>query len=363
MVHPALTIPPRWEDATPEWMTAAISTRHPGATVERVTLLLRDDGTNRRARFELAYASGTGPRRVFVKAESGVPGRREIHYENGNLFNESWLYRALLDGRTELPLEHPRAYAVAIDESALDYVIVFEDLLERSADPRDPTRPLTADQVADGLQGLARLHSRHWNRVGDEPELAWVQPFRPTRGWTAPMTAALPHGITAARDVLSDAVTHLDADGLVDVWTAYIGGLGTGPQTFLHGDPHIGNTYLLPDDTVGFLDWQVVRSGHWSHDVGYFLQSALTEADRRAHEAALLAHYRNALQLPETRRPTAEEAWLRYRASAAHGLPVWLITLLSDAHPTERSRALVQRFAAAFTDLDTPAAVQTLRRT
>ena len=57
-----LTIPKRWDDVTPEWMTAAIAEHHPGAEVADVTLLLRDDGTNRRARFGLTYAAGSGSR-------------------------------------------------------------------------------------------------------------------------------------------------------------------------------------------------------------------------------------------------------------------------------------------------------------
>ena len=55
-----------------------------------------------------------------------------------------------------------------------------------------------------------------------------------------------------------------------DTWVPFIGSLSASPQTYLHGDPHIGNTYVLPDDEIGFLDWQVVRRGNWSVDVGYF---------------------------------------------------------------------------------------------
>jgi hypothetical protein len=49
-----------------------------------------------------------------------------------------------------------------VDEAGLDYVIVFEDLNARGADPLEATRPLTNDQVARGLRRLARLHSRYW---------------------------------------------------------------------------------------------------------------------------------------------------------------------------------------------------------
>src|SRR5437016_465612 len=132
----AIPVPTQWDDVTPEWMTAAIAGLPPDARVAGVNLLLRDDGTNRRARFGLTYAAGTGPSTVFVKAESDVEGRREIHARNGNLFNEPLLFRSGVG----LPLEHPHAFAAVVDEPALDYVIVFEDLVARGADPRDATR-------------------------------------------------------------------------------------------------------------------------------------------------------------------------------------------------------------------------------
>src|SRR3546814_7238951 len=74
------------------------------------------------------------------------------------------------------------------------------------------------------------------------------------------------------------------SDQIVAFWTRYVGSLGRGPVTLLHGDAHVGNTYVLPDGSVGFLDWQVVRRGCWSQDVGYFLVGALTQDDRREHE-------------------------------------------------------------------------------
>ena len=67
----------------------------------------------------------------------------------------------------------------------------------------------------------------------------------------------------------------------VDVWARYIGTLTEAPQTLLHGYPHICNTYVFPDDTVGFLYWQMSLSGNFSLDLGYFLQGALTIEDRR----------------------------------------------------------------------------------
>ena len=63
-----LTIPNGWEEITPAWMTEAIRRHHPDAVVSDVAVVLRDDGTNRRARLELTYSAGSGPATVFAKA-------------------------------------------------------------------------------------------------------------------------------------------------------------------------------------------------------------------------------------------------------------------------------------------------------
>src|SRR5919204_96471 len=90
-----------------------------------------------------------------------------------------------------------------------------------------------------------------------------------------------------------------------------------GPQTVLHGDPHPGNTYALPGDRTGFYDWQLIRTGNWSHDVGYFLAGSLSVADRREHERELLGGYLGALREAGADPPPLDHAWQRYRASPA----------------------------------------------
>jgi len=119
---------------------------------------------------------------------------------------------------------------------------------------------------------------------------------------------------------------------------------------------------VLPDGEVGFLDWQMVRRGNWSLDLGYFLQGALTIEDRRRGERDLLDEYRAAVELPADEIPTAEGVWLRYRASVAHGLAIWMATL-SGGDAWQRPDiclALAQRYSAAFIDLDTPAALNAI---
>lgn len=344
-----LSVPRDWSEITPGWLTAALADRHPGAVVESVEVVVRDDGTNRRARLAVDYAAGSGPATVFVKAVD--PEHKALIKLTSGLLHEPRLFTA----NVELPLEHPLVYAAVIDEAEEDFLLVMEDLVARDADPRDATRPLTVEQAADGVRGLARLHGRYWGHRVDVPELGWLEPFVP---WDGMEYAPLPAALDRLGDDAPESVHALSITALVDdVWKPFVRTLTVGPPTLLHGDAHIGNTYLVPDGrgghTVGFLDWQVARRGNFSLDLGYFLQGALTTADRRVHELALLEQYRDALGLPEDERPPLEEIWLRYRASVAHGLTLWLCTASAGElwQRPDIALALAQRYAAAYEDL------------
>lgn len=354
----SLRIPRQWEDVTPEWMTRAIASRHPDARVGAVELVTRDDGTNRRARFGIRYASGSGPETVFLKAHAAK--HRIVHLRNGNLFNEARLFSS----GTLLPVEHPIVYSSVVDWLRLDFLLVMEDLCGRGADPRDATRPLTPAQGANGLQGLAKVHRRYWGFSGrSHPALRWVKTWKPSKGWQVGLRKRTPLGLARGLGQLPPEITPYSGDQIVDFWARYVALLSAGPVTLLHGDAHVGNTYVLPGGEVGFLDWQVTRRGHWSQDVGYFLAGALTVEDRRRQERGLVETYRQALALPQGQEPGAEEAWLWYRASPAYGLAVWLSTLGTDSYQSSEislALALAQRYAAALIELDTRSALAEL---
>lgn len=350
-----LPIPANWDALTPDWMTAALAADHPGVEVERVDLVLRDDGTNRRARFAITYARGTGPATVFLKAAD--PAHAELNAATGGLFNESRMFRSSLT----LPIEHPAVHLALIDEAGLDFLLVMEDVTGRGGDPRDSTRPLTIDQAADGARGLARLHSAFWGDrlAAHGDDLAWLEPLVAWRG----MEAGIVVGLERTADSVPEQARGLSAIEIEECWVKYIATMERQPHTLLHGDPHVGNTYVLPDGRVGFLDWQVLHRGHHALDLGYFLQGALTPEDRRASEADLVATYHNALDLRDDELPSLEATWLAYRASASHGLALWMATASSDEwQRPEVSLPLARLYAEAFVDLDTPSAVAELAK-
>ncbi|MFM6932640.1 MAG: phosphotransferase [Novosphingobium sp.] len=344
-------VPERWESLDADWFTRALRRDHPDAKVAKATLVQSDDGTNRRARFALEYAEGSGPAQLFLKAHS--PHHRWVHLRNGNLFLESRLFA----NNTALPLEHPHVYLAVPDYPRLDFLLVMEDLTMRGADPRDALRPMTPAQAASGLAGLAALHSAYWGMTARSHRgLGWIKQWAPSQGWQVGLRKRVPTGLSRSGNELPDEVRAFSADRIVDLWAANVSTLASGHQTLLHGDAHVGNTYVLPDDSTGFLDWQVVRRGNWIQDVGYFLVGALTVEDRRKHETELLRGYLDALGLPEGQRPSWDEAWHRYRQSSAYGLAIWLSTLGTDGwQPHAISRALNERYGAAFADHGTAA--------
>ena len=300
----ALVVPKDWSELTPEWMTAALAERHPGAIVDAVTVAMRDDGTNRRARLALTYAAGpAGPATVFVKAVD--PEHKAMVKLTSGLLHEPRLFNS----KVELPLEHPLVYAAVIDEADEDFLLVMEDLTARGADPRDSTRPYTVDEAASGVRGLARMHARYWGERVRRPELDWLEPFVP---WDGMQYAPLPAALDALGADAPASVHALTIENLIeDVWKPYVRTLTVGPPTLLHGDAHVGNTYLTPAGDVGFLDWQVARKGNFALDLGYFLQGAITTEDRRAHERELLA------DLPRRARVACRRSAVRGRDLAA----------------------------------------------
>jgi hypothetical protein len=98
-------------------MTAPLAERHPDPEVDAVTVELRDDGTNRRARLELRYATGDGPATVFVKAAD--PAHKELIPLTSGMFHEPRLFTS----GVPLPLEHPMVYTALIDEADSDFIM------------------------------------------------------------------------------------------------------------------------------------------------------------------------------------------------------------------------------------------------
>jgi hypothetical protein len=334
-------------------MNGALGRRFPNSVVDRVEVVRIDGHTNVRAWIAIHYAAGSGPAGVFVKMD-----RATLHplllFSLGGLTTEARLARAELS----LPLEHAELYAGATAASRLRAVVVMEDITTRSGRPNDARTPLGVEAVRSGLQGLARLHAAFWDRR-PPPTIGLLHPWRLRVYWAPFLRANLAGALHRLRKKgLDQLIPPGVGPRLLESQFRGAARLAlTGPQTLLHGDPHPGNTYTLPGPVIGFYDWQLSRTGNWSHDFGYFLVSSLDVAARRAHERDLLRLYLDALDTAGVTPPDFETAFGLYRATPAFGLASWLhVYLFGGLHPVSTCLAAVERFAVAYEDLGTKTA-------
>jgi hypothetical protein len=97
--------------------------------------------------------------------------------------------------------------------------------------------------------------------------------------------------------------------------------------------------------------------GHWAHDVGHWTIGGLAPADRREHERNVLTGYLEALPADGITATNDDPARDGYRGNAVPGL--FRAANADGRYPEEVNIKVVERFAAAVSDLD---ASQSLRR-
>lgn len=289
--------------------------------------------------------TGSGvPQTVFVKTAARDLGTRLF----GGLARlgevEVGFYRDLRPG---LDLEAPQALGTRFDARTGRFVIVLEDLASRGADFVDTRTPLSVDQVATALGTLARLHGS--TSSGARP--AWLttnsaDPLLPL------VNAVLPRlgRVVADRD---PALAARGGAGLLASYRSWAPMLDEGAFCILHGDPHPGNLYLLPDG-IGLLDWQAVRLGHGLRDATYLMVLALDPEDRRAAERDLVAQYCTELAGRGGPQLAADDAWTTYRRMTGYVYVSTTFTSgLGGLQGGEIAEAGLRRSVAAIDDLET----------
>ncbi|MBW2447086.1 MAG: phosphotransferase [Deltaproteobacteria bacterium] len=268
--------------------------------------------------------------------------------------NEVRFYTEL---RPELQIEAPRAFGGLFDEKNRHFGILMEDLALREATFPNATVDVAVDSIRDLLANLARLHAGFWESPRLSSELAWL-PDR-LSGGMFPVFDGIGRELiryqVEQHAAKSERLAPLgrSVDQLwEDLWASQRA-LAEGPCTLLHGDTHVGNTYLLPDGSGGFLDFQLSVRGHWANDVTYLLVTGLSPESRRKHERDLLGFYleelhRHGVDPP----PTAEDAWQAYRLAVIWGLVIgWLITPPIN-YGAEITDANISRLVTACQDLE-----------
>lgn len=346
----AFPLPADIEGISPEWLTAALSIYQPGAVVRQVKQLTTIHGSATKIRLGLDYQAGTQgklPETMWIKI--GLEPHSAMIDDTGLYSVETICYAKLLPA---FDLPGPKSYFAAEQDNPHQCVMLLEDLLNRGVTFNVATRPLNVAQAAAGLDTLAEIHAKTWNAEGLEQ--FGLRPLLSGSGvgiftgamvedaeqyYNAPRGGVLPASMRDQKRLAAGYARYLEHSTMQK------------PICFLHGDTHVGNTFLESNGSIGFLDWQCAAFGHWAHDVGYFLVSAITTEDRRAGDRDLIAGYLKALKRHGVEPPGFDDAWESYRRSLIYGFVIWLGNP-DSMQPPEVNQICLERFSAAMIDHD-----------
>lgn len=317
--------------------------------------------TAARAFLDVDYAPGTPvdvPRHLVLKLG------RSPDFMIGPLYqNEVRFYNVLRPEVTDI--EAPFTLGGAYDPTTQAFALLLGDLTDHGARFPNVLSRTTLEEVRAILEVLARLHARYWRSPRLTQDLGFLETH--TEGELARfMHYFVPHAIQQEIDSENfkrEMVARLRTTG--DELRRGVARLHqhqqTLPHTVLHGDTHIGNTYLLPDGRAGLLDWQLTVRGHHMHDVNYLITTALPIDQRRDNERDLLAFYLDRLKAHgATDVPGFAESWDEYRRCLVWGVYIgWLTTNIAN-YGWEITVLNHLRLTTAFEDHDTAALLRAL---
>jgi len=355
--------PSRVEDITPELLTGLLAEQRPGVKIRGFDIIeIKQFGegivsTADRVVMNLEYAPGCQcdlPDRVVIKTMLMFPHAPDVMY-----LNEVRFYQKI---RSSLDIETPQSYGSAFDEQTGQFGVILEDLRVRGARFPNATIPISLSVITYLVKTLASLHAQFWMSPRLLTDLNWLS--TPCSGGMSEVFKLKGFEYLERRmakdefkvELISSLRTTIKA-----LWSKLWKVqqlLEQEPTTLLHGDPHIGNTYVLPDGKAGLLDWQLMIRGCWAHDLTYLLITGLDTEVRRKHEREFIELYLAELkQNGVTSPPDFKSAWEMYRRAVIWGLVIgWLITPPIN-YGQQITAANIERLVTAAQDLETLKAI------
>lgn len=322
----ATDVPANGRSLTNEWLTDVLCGGVPDAEVIAWHSPGGSSGTSERAALRVEYnqagRAANLPTQLYTKSSDSFQQRMMLGAARF-LDGETQFY---LTYRPKVDMEAPQGYWGGVDPASWRSLVIIENITEtKGAHFIDANEPLTRTQIEDVLANMAAYHGTWW----DNPQLATLKSpidhFRNV-GDFIDMERRCRVGMDLARDVIPHSLHGL-ADRLWEGTRASLALLTSQTPTLLHGDSHVGQTYVTADGRMGLTDWQTTLRGNWAYDVAYFVGSACEPDDRRAWEADLLRHYLTRLAAAGGQEPSFEDAMLAYRRSMFYPYSAWSFTI------------------------------------
>ena len=344
MLMESATLPSTPEEITTDWLSQALACDVAGVEIVEVVW-----GTATKVRLRVTYAEQ--PDDEILPQELCVKGGFDERLSGWGLGPAYVLEARFFGDLAPTFTGVPRCWFAGVDADRNRGVVILDDLVACGCGFGDPTEPWSADRVAAALEVQAGWHARtagpnadiaDWLTVGSAAPRAAADMFLAPVHWDQHFAQA---GAPALPPSLQDP--HRIRRAFTRLWAHD----DAAEHCVVHGDAHVGNTYVDADGKPGFLDWQTASLGPWAYDVSYFIAGALSVEDRRGHERALLAGYLHALAASGGPRVDPDTAWSEYVRHLLHGF-LWAATP-AVMQPLDRVVAMAERYAAAIDDHDT----------
>jgi hypothetical protein len=315
--EPAISVPATIDTALdPRWLSEALASIGHGSkvtSVERVEVI-RTVAT--KVRFAVTFDGLPGTHAFCLK---GLLDVDQMTARGGPTCVLEADFYTKVAGTVGVRL--PECVAAITDRKSQQAVIVMRDLIAGGARFCSALEAFTADEAADSLGQIARLHAGSdflnaapWiqARVADLARMTYVTP------------EVLQEMLNGPRgEGLSAPV--LNAARLIEGMRALAAKDAGRPQFLVHGDSHAGNIFRTREG-AGLIDWQMLQRGGWALDVAYHLCAVLPVDVAERDERRLLGHYLEMMRGFGRTVPGQDEAWLQYREAVLYGYYLWAIT-------------------------------------
>ena len=351
------------DDVTADFVTNVIGASVAGARCGSVARLESDEGTTNRSRMLLdwneAGLSADLPPTVFVKSTPLRTLSRIMVAPIDMAVTEVRFYRDL---RPRLDVSAPTSWYGSSAPGGR-HLLVLEDLAAADCRFHDLGEECSLEHAQAVMHAQASLHATMWDLPRRRRDLRWIRTWSRRPGYAflrsiyklgraTVLASDRPEVTPAVRRLCRAMNRHPDT-----LYRAF----EQGPLTVLHGDPHLGNTYSLPNGDAGFVDWQFVWHGPGLRDVAYFLHNSVGVELRRQHGTQLLRLYLDELEARGVEAPDFNTAFDLVRLFTGELVDALGIMLRWPGfQPDDYMDAAARRVCAAVEDLGIAEHVETV---
>lgn len=335
-------LPITTKELTPAWFSKILDKR-----VKEVVITDTIHGTASKILVKLTYEDPNSPKAVCIKGGFN-PAILALQPSVSQMYLlEAEFYHYI--GPT-VQMRLPDVQYCAVDEVRGQGIVVLADLKAAGYTFGNPLEAWPVDRIRAGVEQLATLHAKTW---GAEPrDFPWLNREFSIRDIMRSLLTAKSWGARFQGDARPPVPNQLeDRDRMAMAFETLWSNIDDRMNCIVHGDPHIGNTFITPTGEPGFLDWQCIHRGSAVHDVAYFIAGSLSIDDRRENDGQLFQHYLDTLHQKGGPKYDKEELWDEYRKHTLHGF-VWSL-VPPEMQPRELGDAMARRYCAAIMDLKT----------